>query len=241
MKKTILFLGCLCICLALSPAFAQTKDACIDEVLSYETMGKPEADSVSSTGTYFSYALRVTNWDDEITLSNIKMYKKGKYMNFFSEQATIYTDENEVMIIMPEQKVIIINSIDKEKKSAINDNFYELRKEFIDSCDVVKCEAKNATTKILVLKARQQGLLAIEDMTYEYNPVEKKIISIKINYAKNYKLKQMVMIYKEYDGASTYKFSAVKKYYSDRHGNVNDTYKGFEIVDNREKKKSTRK
>jgi len=237
MKRTLLFLSSLLLLSSIT-ALAQSKSECINEVLSYDSMNKPKADSAGTQNTFVSYVLRVTNWDDETTTSNVKMYKKGDNMNFFSEQANIYMDEKEVLIIMPEQKVMVINTLNKQNKGGLNDDFFEMRRAFIDSCQVIKCEQKSPVSKTLVLKSRTRmnGLSSIESMTYEYNPAAKKIISVNVKYYNSYKLKQLVMVFKEYNPVSAYKFLPVKKYYSDRRGNINENYKDFEIVDNRDEK-----
>src|SRR4051812_14362075 len=107
MKRTYLFLSsCL---LLLAPALfkAQNQETCIRELMSYESMARPGSDSLENTkNTYSSYTLRATGWDNETTVSHIKLYKMGEHMDFFSEQANIYMDDEEALIVMPEQKVM---------------------------------------------------------------------------------------------------------------------------------------
>ena len=242
MKNTFLILRAI---LFVSPLItqAQNKNECIAELLSYESMVKPTSDSIAmAQNIFFNYTVRATNWDNETTVSNVKMYRQGPNLNLFSEQALIYKDETETLIVIPEQKVVIINSTLDEKKENLNYNFFEMREMFMDSCDVVKCEQKNTNYKTLVLRAKKNNddLFQIESMTYEYNPLEKKILSVKVDYKSDYKLKQMIIIYKEYTTTAAYKFPIVKKQYADKRGNIVAAFKDFEIIDNRDKKSGSK-
>jgi hypothetical protein len=217
---------------------SQDNKACLKDVIRFEETNNLRNDTaLERKNIFMSYGVKVTNWDNAATLSNVKVYKLGDNMHFFSEQANIYRDEKEVVIVMPTQKLLIINSTTKEMNSYhLNDDFFEMRKAFLDSCDVVKCEAKGANM-LLSLKVNPKKVAAnikIADMTYEYNVEQKKILSVKINYMKDYKIKQLVMTYKDFSAVSTYKFAPLRKYVMDKHGKLLDRYRDYEVVDNRE-------
>ena len=129
-------------------AFSQDK-LCLDEVRKYEEFYNPgNDDAVGQKNIYFNYTVRATNWENETTISNVKMHKQGNKMHFFSEQANIYIDDKEVLVVMPVQKVIVVNSAVKgvtDRK--LGDNFYEMRKTFMDSCQVIKCENKSTNDR----------------------------------------------------------------------------------------------
>ena len=67
---------------------------------------------------------KMTDYKDaQVTVSNAKIYKNDDYMHFFSEQASIYQDPTEVVMIMPQQRMAIINSTTKElNNTKINGN-----------------------------------------------------------------------------------------------------------------------
>jgi len=188
---------------------------------------------------YLSYTVKVTDWDDESTISNVKFHKQGNESRFFSEQVNMYTNEKEMLVEMPGQRIIAVNNaLSGERKNGgyVSE---EVRKDFLDSCEVVRCEATGKTTKILVLKVKakqkQKGIL-ITEMRYEYDTELKKIVSVKTYYDPDYKLKTMQVLYREYNTESTYKFSSFKNQFFDKKGELTEKYKDYELVDSRDKK-----
>jgi hypothetical protein len=189
---------------------------------------------------HLSYNIKVTNWDDHVTVSNVSLHKKGTNMHFLSEQANIYMDEKEIVVVVPSQKMLFINAAAQEINShRISDEFFEMRRAFLDCCIVVKCESKTPESKILVLRVDPKKVdenVHIKSMTYNYNPVAEVINSVKINYDEEYKVKQLVITYKELNTESNYKFSPAKDYIVDWRGHIRDKYRSYEIVDNRDQK-----
>jgi hypothetical protein len=220
---------------------AQDKKAWLQEVLTYEKASSNSGDtSLENKNIALSYVVKSTNWDDETSVSNVRMYKKKEQMNFFSEQVSIYQDRKEAYIILPAQKIIIINStVQQNKSSKIGDDFFEMRKAFLDSCEIVRCEVISpiSKNKILVLRNKlydEDDAIKINTMTYEFNSDQKKIISIKMDYNEGFKIKHLVMIFKDFNTNSNYQFISPKRVIVDKNGNLLPRYQSYELVDNRD-------
>jgi hypothetical protein len=220
---------------------AQADRKCIEEILLFEDSNNLRNDStVKNKNIYISYMVKVTDWEDMVTVSNVKIYKDENNMHFFSEQANLIQDQKEVLIVLPSQRILILNSTDKKlNNQRLNQEFFAIRKEFLDSCEVVKCENRDENNKVAVLKIRPEKTspaIKIRTITYEYNTSEKKITSVTVDYTADYRIKQLYMNYKDMSLASTYSFMPLKSYYMDKKGNVLPKYKDYELVDNRDKK-----
>jgi len=226
--------------------FGQNNNICIQEVLDYENRsGNLNDTALATKNVFLSYTVKVTDWDDESTISNVKIYKMGAETRFFSEQVNMYTNEREVIVEIPDQKVIAINNTLPDAGSKQKaDEFQELRKEFLDSCQVVSCESIGKNTKVLVLKVNprqiQEGIKIVE-MRYEYDTERKKVLQVKTTYHPDYKLKALLMIYRDFNTESTYNFTAFKGHFIDRKGQLTSKYKDYELVDSRDKKAGSSK
>jgi len=225
-------------------SFSQEANRCLEQVRKYEEFYNTNDSISGDKNIYFSYTVRATNWDNETTVSNVKLHKQGSKMHFFSEQANIYIDEKDVLVIMPVQKVIVVNSAVKGVTDhKLGDNFYKIRKEFMDSCLVVKCENKTKNVKVLVLKVdpkKNKLNLMIDEITYEFDTEAKRILSVKIDYKEDYQIKQLIMNYKEFTTESSYTYASVKHSVLDKKGNLLSTFKDYELVDNRDKENHTK-
>jgi hypothetical protein len=133
---------------------------------------------------------------------------------------------------------LILSSTDKRLNNIrTGDELLQMRKSFIDSCDLVKYEKLPNGNKLLVLKSnpsKTNASVKISSITYEYNAEQKKIVNAKVTYNNTYKIKQMTVVYNDFNSASKHKYSSVRSYYSDRKGHVVDKYKDYELVDNRD-------
>lgn len=225
--------------------FGQKSDPCIQEVLDYENRtGNLDDTTLLNKNVFLSYTVKVTDWDDESTISNVKVHKMGTEMRFFSEQVNMYSNEKEVLVEIPEQKIIAINNALPNKDKKKSDNFQELRKEFLDSCELVSCESVGKSLRVLILRVNKRQLsdgVKIAEMRYEYDTDLKKVLQVKTTYQPDYKLKSMIMIYRDFNTESTYKFSSFKSQFIDRKGQLISRYKDYELVDSRDKKTTSSK
>jgi hypothetical protein len=218
---------------------------CINEVVKYEANTiNIEDTSLARKNIFMHYTVKATNWEEETTISNVKLYRMGLNMHFFSEQANIYMDEKDVLIVMPYQRMVVINNNNQElSKKRFNEDFFDMRRSFLDSCTVLKCELRDANHKIAVLKvnpAKAAENILIDNMVYEFDPVAGKILSVTVNYLIDYKLKQMAVFYHDISTTSVYTFPSLRSQILDKKGNVRDKYKNYEIVDSRDAKDKTK-
>jgi hypothetical protein len=243
MKRTSVIIFVLAFLLQREVILAQSNNDCLKEVVALEEKNNYSNDtSITNKNIFISYSVKVTDWDDQIVVSNTKIYKKNEYMHFFSEQANIYQDAKEAVMILPQQRVAIINSTNKELlNTKINDAFFDMRRKFIDSCEVVRCD-NVGKIKTLELKVKKNdGSHNIASMIYEYDTDLGKILFVKINYNKDFKVKQIQINYKDFNLNSTYQFASARKYLVDNNGKLLPKLKGYEFVDNRDQKKKNKK
>lgn len=235
MKKVILVI----LVLVGLGALAQKDHSVINEVLICEKNTAALDDPANEEKNIsFSYLVKVTGWEGESTISNVRVHKRGQTLHFFSEQANMYTDEKEIIVDMPAQKLLIMNDNNQKVRNLkLSDEFFLMRQAFLDSCEVVSLKALSNGNKVLVLKVKehQNSRTQINDMTFEYNTDIKKIQRVTINYNNDYKIKQLVMIYKEFNTESTYVFESMKSNFFDKKERLTGKYKSYELVDNREK------
>ncbi|MEO6302811.1 MAG: hypothetical protein ABIP51_06540 [Bacteroidia bacterium] len=234
---TILLLG--------NNVFAQNGKDCVNEVVLLNELNDHKNDTaLKDKSVRLSYSVRVTDWEDETTISNVKVYKKNYLMHFFSEQVNVYQDDREVLLILPLQKVALLNNNDKRLTNVkMTDAFFEMRNSFLDSCEVISCSTTDKNNKVLILKVIAKKVrddIKITKITYEYNMEQKKIISVKLDYQNDYKLKQMLIVYKEFMVGAEYSFYPAKSYILDKKGNLLPKYKTYEFVDNRDKKSNSK-
>lgn len=219
---------------------AQDQQDCLSRVVALERKLDVSKDtSLLRRNIYLNYTVKATNQDNETVVSHVRLYKKENYVHFFSEQAVIYMDEKEALIAVPGQKLLILNSISKELLAKRQtDDFFELRMAFLESCSVGSCASSGEVTTVVLKadpRAYEQGVF-IRQITYTYNSVLNKVLSVKMNYTDDYQLRQLEMIYGDVDLESTHKFGPARALAMNRRGELNDKYSDYELVDNRDQK-----
>lgn len=220
---------------------AQPLNSCIEEIKQIEAEVFQKGDSLpEGKCLYVKYTVKATDWDNETTVSNVKFFRKNDNLNFFSEQATIFQDNKDVIIVLPTQKTIIINNSPKAAGiGGLNKEIMELRNEFMDSCIVVKCSGPDPVTKnkTLVLKTKSKEydeLTHIKKISYTYNYEEKKIVNIKTEYYETYKLKEVTTYYASIKTIDNYNITPNNRAIADKRGRILPKYQGFEIMDSRD-------
>jgi len=222
--------------------FAQTDKECINEVIELIKLNDYKNDtSLKGKNVFLNYSVKVTDWEDEVVTSSVKIYKKDGQLQMFSEQVNIYQDDREVLFIFPTQKLVVLNSTDKSLNNLKMTNyFYENRNDFLSNCEVIKCSILQGDIKQLVIKVNPIKVnedVKIVQVTYNYNLVSKKIISTKVDYNSDYKLKQMFTTYIDFKVINDYKFYPAKSYYISKKGTTNPKYLGYQFMDNRDEKR----
>lgn len=212
-------------------------DVCINEILELEkkTFIKDYANTEKTI--YLNYSIQSTDWEGKFMTSNVKIYRHGKKLNFFSEQANMFQDDQNSIIELKPQKILIVNGVAKNIPSNSSDEFVKVRMEFLKSCDVIKCEQtpSNKNIKILELKSKLKlgGALKIDRMIYTYDTSAGKLLKCETFYEKGFQVKKTVLEFKTLDFNNEYKFSKIaKNYVFDKKGNILSAYKSYELVDN---------
>jgi hypothetical protein len=242
MKKRILLIS-LGLWAFLQTATAQNLPVCVSEIITCEAAEASIGETTQAL--LIRYQVKVKNQDDEITESNVKLYSHGGLMNFFSEQAVIYRNDAEVLMILPQQKVLVLSSTTPQMNQyKAGDGLMNQHKAVLEHCEVVSCEEIGNQRKRTVLKVnplKSPAVLSISRLTYEYDPVSKTILSVKTEYSEDYKLKEMTVTYRTREPAEHYRFPDLKRLYSDKRGKLLEKYKGYEVMDNRETRNNRKK
>lgn len=211
-------------------------DVCVQEILKLENKIS-QGYSNSEKTIYMNYKVQSTDWEGKLISSNVKIYKNKRKMNFFSDQANMYQDEKNAVIVLKPQRVIIVNGAVKDVPSNDMDQLLVVRKKFLKSCEVLKCEqsASNKNIKTLEVKSTLKlgGKLKIDRMVYTYNTLTGKILKCVTYYDKGFQVKKIVIEYQKLDFNSDYKFTkSAKKQVLGKYEKLLTAYKGYELVDN---------
>lgn len=218
-------------------AFAQKE--CLDEAIAaFKKMDTKTDSGLVGKNIFFSYTVKVTNQDNETTTSNVKIHRKDGLLNMQSEQAEIYQDNKEVLIILPAQQLVILNETNaKLNNLKMTSQFYEARYDFLNSCIVERCEV-NGDIKTLYAKVNPSGTdeaLKITYVTCSYNAKKQSILSVKIDYKPEYKIKQLTTYYTDFKVIDSYEFLPVRSFYFNSKGKALEKYKTYTFQDNRKK------
>lgn len=221
--------------------YSQKNTTCINEVFAIEEKNSIRNFNEIDKTYRLDYALKTIDWENQIINSHVRAYKNKDNMHFYSDQGVIYQDEKEIYMVLPIQKIVIVNTSPKDiNHLKVKDDFYEFRKKFLDSAEVVECKIipQSPDIKVLELKINNDlgGVLHLKSMIYKYDVKAQKILSIDMFYNDKYKVKEMQITFNEVGLTDKYKFNSARKYVVDRNGKLLAKYGDYELVDNRNKK-----
>ncbi|MDI9341687.1 MAG: hypothetical protein QM534_14040 [Sediminibacterium sp.] len=230
----------LTLLLALLPLgfYAQQTDACVKE-LKQISASEERLDSVNTGGTFhMKYMVEVTDHEGQRMVSNVTVYKNETCLHLFSEQARLYRDADEALLVLPMQKVAFLSDMgqDKTAESKYADYKEFLRNSFLDSCKVISCETDAEGTKTLIMEVADEKYegVYIKRITYVFNPLSKVLKSTKTEYSDDYKLKEMKVTYKETERVPNYVFNDCKSYFFDKKNKRLAKYSDYEFEDYRD-------
>jgi len=214
----------------------QDSSSCIREVLSYEDKLYEKLDNEQTI--YLNYKTTAIDWENNVASSEVKTYKNSNNIHFFSNEGLIYQDENDVFLILPKQRLIIIDKVTEEiKERRKNDNFTQLRKQFLLNSSLVFCKIIDSIQGIKEVRLRVQeeleGIIEIEEISYIYNTKTENIITTTVWYSNNYKIKKMITTYINFDKNSPYKFKKANRYVLANNKKLLNKYQSFKLIDNR--------
>lgn len=210
---------------------------CLDELLVLLKKDTTKSDTASVDKTiYTNYSIKVTNWDDETVVSNVKIYSKNGMLNMQSEQALVYQDDHEVLVVLPTQQLVFLNETTKQLNNVkYSSAFYEMRYDFFSSSIVEKCEV-NGDNKIIYARVNpnpEDESIKIKYFKCTFNLKTQRAVSMTFDYLPEYKLKQYTITYFENKEVDNYKFFPAKSYYFNSKGKPLDKYKNYTFQDNR--------
>jgi len=214
---------------------------CIDDIIKLEHKIYSKKYAEGEKPLYVNYDIKTIDWENNTINSSVKIYRGHNNLHFFSTQANIYQDEKDILMVLKTQKIIVReNSSEKIVNNGVNEEFIQVKRKFLEGCELVKCENSptSKSVKIVELKVTDdmKGLLYIDKMAYLYNPTANKLIKSIISYKKGYKVKRIEIKYNQLNLASDYKFYSAKKYVLSKKNTLLAKYSAYELIDNREEK-----
>lgn len=232
---------CLVLCWVLGgfglTLYGQSCHRCVSEIKALNAANGPGADSLFKQKTVqVQYTVRAEDWEDVVSLSNVTVYRNAHHLHFFTEQFKVYQDTNEVLMIVPNQRVAFLTTTSKQVQNVKwSSLFYELQDVFFDSCKVLSCETSADSVRTLVLKAGLLDVagLKIDKVSFSYDVAKKRVLSVKTEYVPDYQLKSLGVVYKFIKPEPSYVFSACKRYFLDAKGRPLAKYAGYEFEDAR--------
>lgn len=234
MKKHIL--SCIFVILGVSNILAQGSE-CLKEVLAFEDSIYLHKKVNLNKPFFIHYAVRSEDWDKNIVYSNVKLYQGKGGMHFYADQVNIFADEKEMYMILPEQKVIIINLVEKKAPNQNMDEFLKYKKKFLSNCEIESCKTIDSLKNVKQLKLKvKDGIndfLAIRSMSYKIDTQTSKVLATSVSYTKEYKLKKMDIKYIDYQALNHFSFGKARKKVLGSNGKLLAKYKGYEILDER--------
>lgn len=220
-----------------SPLFAQLNaSACVKEIIAYEDALYQKINNQNTV--YVNYKTTAIDWDKNLASAEVKLYKNKENIHFFSDEGNLFKDSENMFLVLPTQKLIVADKVtDQMGAMNYNEEFIELRKRFLLSSELVKCEITDSIKGIkqvtLRVKEDLEGIIEIEEMSYQYDTQQGKIISTTVLYSNNYKIRKLMTTYLDFNPNSTYKFKKSNRYILASNDKLLSKYNGFELIDNR--------
>tara|TARA_R110000765_G_scaffold421845_1_gene528375 strand:- start:555 stop:1292 length:738 start_codon:yes stop_codon:yes gene_type:complete len=236
---------CISLFLTLSTLFGsepkpKSYDGCSELILEYlarmESLAVPKVNKVYyikyKIKTEFSKVLNTPNSETttEVLTSKEKIMVIDKNMEVFG-------DDKNVFVVIPRNQKIFWN----ESDPIIYDNtnsykrFVEIQKVVLESASNIKCSSDNGITVITVTPGKEfssKSNVILQTITYD-NKL-KKVLKVSSIYNDKSRIKKQTMVYEVLDFDSSKKIVApITALFKDNQ--LKDKYKGFEIIDNRQK------
>lgn len=216
----------------------EDKSACLNEILALEDSVFSDRKTLTNKVAFIHYKVKSEDWEHAVVQSEVKMYQNDKSMAFYSNQVDIFSDEDEMFLILKAQKIVLADISQKKLNvKTSEDDFAKFRKSFLQNCEVQVCYFTDSINGIKLIKLNVKEevneYIAIKTMTYKIDTKKQRLISNTVTYTKDYKLKKMEMDYVDYKFLSNYKFSKPRKLVLNQKGKLLDKYKGYEFIDER--------
>lgn len=256
-RRSVIALGFF-LCTQIEIIAQSAKDVCLDEVRAmYKGMQffnpmQPKEDKTY----YMSYSVRTVPKDslrDGISVSETKIWASGKNLEVSSEHMSVYQDGDDAFIVLPQKKMIMRNdpyvpgSVEEKKLSRfrfIQDTLFSMSK-------TSQCRTLNDGTRLVVLDVNEKGQekLSVRRLSFVIDINAKQFKKVKIEYTAQggglanqlshieYAFQDVSFDYRKKQPADN-----VSSLFMRTDKELNEKYRGYELVDNRYKKnKSTAK
>ncbi len=212
---------------------------CVTKILELENQMTIEQFEVGKRATHFKYVMRTEDWEGDRDLSTVEVYRNRNNLHLFTERADMYVDvRNMYMVLKPQRSIIVSNTPENVLEHGYNDDFKQLRINFLKNCIIKECRKVKGEENLKALKLEVgediEGLIAIHSMTYLYNEAESKIVSTLVEYETDYKIKFMEIEYVEFEPSISYTFKKPDQYVANGKGILHSKYQGYQLTDERD-------
>jgi hypothetical protein len=194
------------------------------------------ATNAPSKGQVFerSYQMETTTWDNERLHTKVKCYQAAAAIHFLSDEISMYMDESDVFLVHHEAKSIFYSESAPNAFNGAPDQMIAIRKAFLENAEILSAKTLADGRKYLKLgkSAVQLPGMQIESMEYVFIPDE-ELVSVKVNYAKSYKVKSMVMTDAVFDIKCKRNMKKpVRDLILDGNNKVRSAFSGYTFIDN---------
>ncbi len=229
----------LLLCLALVNLWGQSKDDCLAGILAWEEQIYQKKYTSDEEAGSIAYRIITTDWEGQILHSKVRLYRSQTNLHFFSEQADVIQDSQEMYLVLHAQKTILRNNAPEEGvQQGFSDEFLAMREAFIKQSELISCgpAAGSADVRTVAIKAPEDpdGLILIDRMIYRYDTRNKKLLSTTIHYLDAYKVKTIEIQYDRLDLKTGYDFGkrAASRLFQPN-GQLKEQYQNYRLIDNR--------
>ncbi len=217
------------------------QDPCLDFLISsYKNLST--AFEPTEQTTYIRYTVTSTmgaayGSATHTTTAQVYANKDKSYM--ISSEIEVYQDQQHSVSILPNKKVIYINEFaGSVAKQTITDNMQLVQDTLFKLSRVVACDKLSQPGhKRIELAPNETGVRLFHIRSYTVWIREGVVEKIRIRYSEDYKLSELVMRFEavEPDHSSGILSKDVLTIVWDEHGNLNDQYRDFKVMDSRQK------
>lgn len=242
----------ICLFLLLSGSFIQLRaqETCMQELKEIFRHMQQERPSGDQRVYYLNYAVKTVMADSAKhppRESTIELWSKGKLMEIKSSEMLVYQDKDEAFVVIPSKKMIMRNDampdqreVLQKQNALVQDTL--LKRSSIQSCRQVKGDGYN---KVISLLMNEQGreLSGIMKAEYDVDTESKQVKHVRVYYTENHPARMgQDLVYTQYSFRRTsydYKGKTLSdkvetKFMKDG-TRLKETYKGFSLIDNRQK------
>lgn len=242
-----------CIIIVFSSFSDISNDACMEQLKGiYKKMNAINSTPSKGKRYYMDYTVRTATDDSSragITASRIQTWMDDKHLQIKSKEMEIYQDDLDVFTVLPQQKIVLRADADKHagkdklrKTTFIQDTLFSLSK--VTECQDLKDDKANKKI-VLSLNTIGQERFHISKITFLLQTEKQEVKKIRVDYVqkrKEARTKNNEIVYVEYTfneisfDSKKVLNDKVKDVFLHSESELNSNYKGYKLIDNRNKK-----